>query len=274
VASPTCSPLRRSAAWISWALQKPGRLSSAAARACACRVPRARVRVRTGSSGCGIVTVARYNVHPAAPNARCRRGLPPISRRDPEGGDLIGSRASAAARALSRFGTFTGLRTIRSAALNSALAQTITDQFFPALDTWTFYGSAYTSKYLTFVPVETRSSVLVSRNADPLKKTSYTVLQRLTPAEQTIFARYDNLRAVPFTDFGNKYALTGSSFDPTVLEHETWSQIAAELEHPGGIRGRSILGAVNYITAALCRLTGDQPATACTPAVRSLLPGD
>jgi hypothetical protein len=174
--------------------------------------------------------------------------------------------------ALSRFGTFTGLRAIRSAALNSALAQTISDQFFPALDTWTFYGSAYTSRYLTFVPVETRSNILVSRNADPLKKTSYTVLQRLTPAQQAIFAKYDNQRAVPFTDFGNRYALTGSSFDPTVLEHETWSQLAAELRNPRGIRGRSILGAVNHITAAICQLTGDQPATACTPAVRSLLP--
>jgi hypothetical protein len=142
---------------------------------------------------------------------------------------------------------------------------TITDQFFPALDTWTFYGSAYTSRYLTFVPVETRSNVLVSRNANPLEKNSYTALQRLTPAQQAIFAKYDNLRAVPFADFGNRYALTGSSFDPTVLEHETWSQIAAELRNPHGIRGRSILGTVNYITAAICQLTNDQPATACTP---------
>jgi zinc/manganese transport system substrate-binding protein len=30
VARPTCSPLRRSSAWISWALAKPGRLASAA----------------------------------------------------------------------------------------------------------------------------------------------------------------------------------------------------------------------------------------------------
>jgi hypothetical protein len=48
---------------------------------------------------------------------------------------------------------------------------------------------------------------------------------------------------------------------------------AAALEDPHGIRGQSILGTVNYITAAICHLTGDQPATACTPAVRSLLPG-
>jgi hypothetical protein len=175
--------------------------------------------------------------------------------------------------ALSRFGTFTGLRTIRSAHFSSTLPSTLTDQAFPPLDTWTFYGSGYTSKYLTFVPVETRSNVLVARHANPLKQNSYTRLQRLTPAQQAIFTRYDKLRAVPFTDFGNRSALTGSSFDPTVLEHETWSQIAAELRNPHGITGRSILGTVNYITAAICQLTHDQPATACTPAVRSLLPG-
>jgi len=176
--------------------------------------------------------------------------------------------------ALSRFGTFTGLRTIRSAAYDSALAATIAGPFVPPLDTWTFYGSAYTSKYLTFVSVETRSNVLISRDADPTKKNSYPVLQRLTAAQQAVFATYDSPRAVPFTDFGNRYALTGSSFDPGILEHETWSQLAAELRNPRGIRGRSILGTVNYITAAICQLTGDQPATACTPAVRSLLPGD
>jgi hypothetical protein len=174
--------------------------------------------------------------------------------------------------ALSRFGTFTGLRTIRSGVFNAAPVPTATDQTYPPLDTWTFYGSGYTSKYLTFVPVETRSNVLVSRHANPADKKSYTRLQRLTAAQQAIFAKYDNLQAVPFTDFGNRYALTGSSFAPDVLEHQTWSQIAAALRDPSGITGRSILGAVNYITAAICHLTGDQPATACTQAVRSLLP--
>jgi len=97
---------------------------------------------------------------------------------------------------------------------------------------------------------------------------------RHSSRERAIFTRYDKLQAVPFADFGNRYALTGSSFSPGVLEHETWSQIAAAIEDPHGIRGRSILGTVSYITAAICRLTGDQPATACTPTVRSLLPGN
>jgi hypothetical protein len=39
------------------------------------------------------------------------------------------------------------------------------------------------------------------------------------------------------------------------------------------VTDQSFLGTANYITAAICQLTHDQPATACTPAVRSLLPG-
>jgi hypothetical protein len=38
---------------------------------------------------------------------------------------------------------------------------------------------------------------------------------------------------------------------------------------------QAILGAANYITAAICGLTSNQPASACTPTVRSLLgPGN
>jgi hypothetical protein len=48
--------------------------------------------------------------------------------------------------------------------------------------------------------------------------------------------------------------------DPDVIEFS-----------PGKPAGQAILGAANYITAAICQLTGDQPARACTPAIRALL---
>ena len=115
--------------------------------------------------------------------------------------------------ALSRFGTFTGLSTIRS----------VSYQLYPALATWTFYGSGYTSTYLTFVPVETRSNVLISRTADHGLTSSYTRLQTMTAAQQAIYHRYDKLGGVPFLDFGNKWVLAGSSFSPIVLEGQTWS---------------------------------------------------
>ena len=51
--------------------------------------------------------------------------------------------------ALSRFGTFIGLRTVHSFSTDT----------YPNTPTWTFYGSSYTRKYLTFTPVEQASNV-------------------------------------------------------------------------------------------------------------------
>ena len=65
--------------------------------------------------------------------------------------------------------------------------------------------------------------------------------------------------------------LVGSSFSPIVLERLTWSQIAATLRNGRNMTGQAILGTANYITAAICGLTKDQPASACTPTVRTLL---
>jgi hypothetical protein len=58
--------------------------------------------------------------------------VPDPDRSDPEIIDFCATQSWAMIVALSRFGTFTGIRTIRSAALNSALAQAITDQVFPS----------------------------------------------------------------------------------------------------------------------------------------------
>jgi len=163
--------------------------------------------------------------------------------------------------ALSRFGTFTGLSTIRSGNYRPD----------PNLATWTFYGSAYSSRYLAFVPVETKSNVLTARTANPQKGSSYTRLQTLTAGQQAIYNRYDKTRVVPFLDFGNRSVIVGSSFDPLVLQKLTWSQIAASLRQPVSLAGWAILGAANYFTAAICQLTDDRPARACTPVVRKLL---
>jgi hypothetical protein len=58
--------------------------------------------------------------------------------------------------ALSRFGQFSGLSTSRSPFFDDV----------PPVDGWTFYGSSYASRYLTFVPVETASNVLASPKSD------------------------------------------------------------------------------------------------------------
>jgi thiol-disulfide isomerase/thioredoxin len=162
----------------------------------------------------------------------------------------------AMVNALSRFGTFTGLTTTHS-------SSTDIDANTP---TFTFYKSTYTSKYLTFTPVEETTNI-------PNGQGYYTTLQNPTPAQAAIGQSYDPKGAIPFLDFGNKYVEVGNlaPLDPSLLSGKTWSQVAAAMASPSGSSlGTAEIGNANYITAAICKLTGNQPATACTPTIQKL----
>jgi hypothetical protein len=164
--------------------------------------------------------------------------------------------------ALSRFGTFKNLSTTHSASGDE----------FPNTSTWTFYKSSYTSKYLTFSSVEMQTNKLASDGQ------SYTTLQTPTAAQNALLAKYDappyvasaDKGAIPFIDIGNKYMISGASYSPQVLQGKTWSQIATALKDPSSPIAKAVDGTANYITAAICKVTGNQPATACTPAVKKL----
>ena len=154
--------------------------------------------------------------------------------------------------ALSRFGTFSGLRTIHSSTTDT-----------PAnIPTWTFYQSRYTSNYLAFTPVETTTNVRQGN--------SYPTLQTPTAQQQQLWQAYDPNGSIPFISFGNKYLLASVPYDVTVLQGKTWAQIASALKDPSSPIAKAIGGSANYMTAAICKLTGNQPARACTPAVQAL----
>jgi Domain of unknown function (DUF929) len=167
--------------------------------------------------------------------------------------------------ALSRFGTFSGLSTIHSSTTDSP----------SNISTFTFHGSSYTSKYLTFTPVEMQTNVL-----DP-STGNYPVLEKPTAAQQALLTKYDappyvssaDAGAIPFIYFGGKYLSVGASYDATVLSGLKWNQIAADLSNPDSPVTKAIAGTANHITAAICKMTGNQPASACTAAVQSLEKG-
>ena len=150
--------------------------------------------------------------------------------------------------ALSRFGAFTTpLRGIHSSSTDAD----------PSTATLTFYKSGYTSKHLAFTPVENEK---VNRSA----------LQATTPQQQAIWDKYD-ANSYPFIDFGNKHIVTAPLYDPQVLQGKTWAQIAAALHDPSSPIAQGALGAANYMTAAICKMTGNQPASACAaPAISAL----
>jgi hypothetical protein len=169
--------------------------------------------------------------------------------------------------ALSRFGTFSGLATVHSSS----------SDVFPNTPSWTFVHSSYTSKYLTFTPVEECSNI-------PNGGTScngYTTLETPTSAQQALLSKYDtptyvpgmasdDIGAIPFIDFGGKYIISGASYNAQLLQGLSWSQVASDLQNPSSTVAQGADGTANYITAAICTMTNNLPATACTATVKSL----
>src|SRR5580700_10000904 len=164
--------------------------------------------------------------------------------------------------ALSRFGTFKGLATVHSAVKNGA-GDAEPD---PDTPTFTFLHATYSSPYLTFSPVELQTNI-----PDPTTGT-YTDLQTPTAAQQALSTKYAGPDgSIPWIDFGNHYMISGVSYNPGVLDGLSWSTIATDLSNPNSPVAQAVDGTANYITAAICKgLTGNQPASACTPVVKSL----
>jgi hypothetical protein len=171
---------------------------------------------------------------------------------------------------MGRFGTFSGLATVKSAASDGAGDQ----EPFPGTPTWTFAHASYSSPYLAFSEVE------VSTNIPDTSTGGYTTLQTPTPAEQALVSKYDAppyvesaaAGSIPFLDFGNKYVSIGASYSPQILSGLSWSTIAADLSNPNSPVAKAVDGTANYLTAAICSITGNQPASACTTTVQSLEP--
>jgi thiol-disulfide isomerase/thioredoxin len=149
----------------------------------------------------------------------------------------------AMATALSRFGHFTPLKGVHSSS----------SDVYPNTATLTFYGSTYTSNYLVFTPVE---------NQD----VNHNVLVSPTSAQQALWAKYDPPgNSYPFIDIGNRY-VAATTYNPQVLQGLSWSQIATDLHNPHSAVAQGAIGSANLFTAAICKITGNAPASVCRAA--------
>jgi len=166
----------------------------------------------------------------------------------------------AMVNALSRFGTFSGLTTTHS-------SSTDTD---PNTPTYTFYKSTYKSDYITFTPVEEYTNYRIGNSSST--SVGYQTLQTPTAAQQALAQAYNPSGSIPFMDLGNKYVQVGnlSPLTPTLLAGKSWAQVAAAMNDPSSKLGQAEIGNANYMTAGICKLTNNTPATACTPTIQKL----
>lgn len=150
--------------------------------------------------------------------------------------------------ALSRFGTFSGLHTTSSSSTD----------VFPNTPTFTFHNATYTSQYIDFRAVESEDR---TGNA----------LETPTSRDQALVKQYDTSGSIPFVDFGNKYAFAGAMYSPDLLSGMSWQEVADAVAQSGSPQEAAVVGSANLMTAAICRMTADQPATVCsTPAIQAL----
>jgi hypothetical protein len=162
--------------------------------------------------------------------------------------------------ALSRFGTLSGLNISTSSSAD----------IDPNTDTISFFRATYSSPYLGFTNVDTGTR-------------EDQVLQTPTAQQHTLLSEYDappyvpaeSAGTIPFLDLGNSYVAHGvpTGYDPQILQGMTWQQIAQSLSDAQGPQAQAIIGNANWLTAGICKLTGNQPGSVCGAAPIATLEG-
>lgn len=157
--------------------------------------------------------------------------------------------------ALSQFGTFSNVSRIVSSE----------DQ----IATVTLTGSHYQSLYIDLLVVEHSQNPF---DADP----------PMTQQEKSLLSTYDVppyvstevQGKIPFVDIANQYLQAGASFDMQILLDRSWLDIAHSLHDSTSATAQMVLGAANYLTAAICGVTHNQPVSVCDrPSIVSILHG-
>jgi hypothetical protein len=156
--------------------------------------------------------------------------------------------------ALNRFGSFKGLTLMKSSS----------GDVFPNTSTFSFKGATYTSKYFVFNATETQD-----RNQQPLDTPPTEAMAAFNTYDTAPYTNQPG--GIPFVSYANQYVTTAGPYQPTMLQNLTWDQIASQLNNPNSDVTKSIVGTANYETAAICKVTNDEPASVCkTPYIQQL----
>jgi hypothetical protein len=165
--------------------------------------------------------------------------------------------------ALSRFGTFSHLGATTSSAF----------EVFPELQTFSFVGTTYKSRYLSWSATEEYGQALATT-----APAGFAPLKHAPALARGLMKRYGSDptsgagATLPFVDIGNRVVIEGAGigFSPGALQGLSMSQIAADLSDATSPVAQAILGAANEITAVVCTATGQKPGPVCrSPGTRA-----
>jgi DNA-directed RNA polymerase specialized sigma24 family protein len=150
------------------------------------------------------------------------------------------------ALALSRFGRLGHLQVIASA----------TDDVYPGTASVGFHGATYDSRWITFVGREVQGP-----DRQPLDV--------LTPLEQSLLTSSGG--SVPFIDIGGRWVSRGDAVSPALLAGKSALDIAKAIADPSSPISQAVVAEANQLTAAICEVTQQQPASVCaTPVIQTI----
>jgi hypothetical protein len=152
--------------------------------------------------------------------------------------------------ALSRFGTWSGLQGTVSGHADA----------FPDTNTIAFRTASFTSQYLSFGSTE-----IQDRDHRPLQTPSAQVSQLMSTLGKPPLNTSSG--GIPFLDIGGQFGLLQAGFSAQDLQGLTWDAIANDLADPTSKVAKDVFGHANYLTAAICQTTQNQPATVCSDPV-------
>ena len=159
--------------------------------------------------------------------------------------------------ALSKFGTFSGLHGTSSSSTDVN----------PSTPTFTFYGSKFTSKYVSFVPVETETNTGAK-------------LEAPTPAEVSLLDKWDappyvsssrQSGSIPFLYMSGRYVQIGAQYDAGALSGMQFAKAATYLTSSGNATAKGAMAAAGYLVGDICALTHGQPAPVCAQVPKDLV---
>jgi hypothetical protein len=178
--------------------------------------------------------------------------------------------------ALSRFGTFSGLKKTASGPNDGDIP------------TFSFIGSHYSSPYVAFTPYEAFDRLQNPLQPVPaaVQKLDLTDYVKPNASQPSSFANgLWTSPGIPFLDVGNKYVVAGASAGlNTVVSSGVLfnggpgrQAIANAIHSPNSTTGKAIqadqfIAEANYITAAICNVNGGKPGSVCaTPGVKAAM---
>jgi len=155
--------------------------------------------------------------------------------------------------ALSRFGHFTKLYNMQSAA----------QSVFSGIQTFSFAGASYRSRYVSFTGVELYSDAVTANG-------TYARIATLSPDQSMLVSKYGGAPqagsapgSAPFVDIANRLVTSTSGFSPALIIRQSQAAIVSGLDHPDNQITQAIVASANQLSAGICVATGQQPDSVC-----------